>query len=109
MKIKLFDGHCDTIMRCYNTDSEYYNGGSMRQNTGHVSLLEAKEHFGGYAQFFAIFAETGMIPGKTYAQMFEEEYAKLITLDKYSENQNRDLEVSLTHNGYFASDKKKER
>lgn len=75
MKIKLFDGHCDTIMRCYNTDSEYYNGGSMRQNTGHVSLLEAKEHFGGYAQFFAIFAETGMIPGKTYAQMFEEEYA----------------------------------
>lgn len=46
------------------------------------------------------------IKGK-YAKMFEEEYAKLITLDKYRENQNKDLEVSFTHNGYFASDKKK--
>ena len=39
--------------------------------------------------------------------MFEEEYTKLITLDKYRENQNKDLEVSFTHNGYFASDRKK--
>ncbi len=46
------------------------------------------------------------IKGK-YAKMFEEEYAKLITLDKYKDNENRDLEVSFTHNGYFASDKKK--
>ena len=42
-----------------------------------------------------------------YTKMFEEEYTKLITLDKYRENQNKDLEVSLTHNGYFDSDKKK--
>ena len=46
------------------------------------------------------------IKGK-YAKMFEEEYAKLITLDKYKDNENRDLEVAFTHNGYFASDKKK--
>ena len=46
------------------------------------------------------------IKGK-YTKMFEEEYIKLITLDKYRENQNKDLEVSFTHNGYFASDKKK--
>lgn len=39
--------------------------------------------------------------------MFEEEYTKLITLDKYRENQNKDLEVPFTHNGYFASDRKK--
>ena len=75
MPIKLFDGHCDTILRCYDTGADYFNGGSMRRNSGHVSLEEAREHFGGYAQVFAIFAEAGMIPGKTYAQMFEEEYA----------------------------------
>ena len=46
------------------------------------------------------------IKGK-YAKMFEEEYAKLITLDKYKDNENRDLEVAFTHNGYFASDRKK--
>ena len=39
--------------------------------------------------------------------MFEEEYTKLITLDKYRENQNKDLEVSFTHNGYFTSHRKK--
>ncbi len=31
-----------------------------------------------------------------YAKMFEEEYAKLITLDKYRENQNKDLKISFT-------------
>ena len=46
------------------------------------------------------------IKGK-YSKMFEEEYTKLITLDKYKDNHNKDLEVQLTHNGYFASDKKK--
>ena len=46
------------------------------------------------------------IKGK-YTKMFEEEYIKLITLDKYRENQNKDLEVSFIHNGYFASDRKK--
>ena len=45
------------------------------------------------------------IKGK-YAKMFEEEYAKLIALDKYKDNENRDLEVAFTHNGYFASDRK---
>ena len=34
-------------------------------------------------------------------------YIKLITLDKYRENQNKDLEVSFTHNGYFTSHRKK--
>ena len=46
------------------------------------------------------------IKGK-YTKMFEEEYIKLITLDKYRENQNKDLEVSFTHNGYFTSHRKK--
>lgn len=42
-----------------------------------------------------------------YTKMFEEEYTKLITLDKYRENQNKYLEVSFTHNGYSSSDRKK--
>ena len=36
------------------------------------------------------------IEGK-YAKMFEDEYARLITLDKYRDNENKDLEVSRTH------------
>ena len=46
------------------------------------------------------------IKGK-YAKMFEEEYSKLITLNKYKDNENRDIDVMFTHNGYFACDKKK--
>ena len=38
--------------------------------------------------------------------MFEEKYTKLITLDKYRENQNKDLKVSFIHNGYFISHRK---
>lgn len=77
MKIKLFDGHCDTILRCYDTgDQEHFNGGSMRENSGHIQLAEAHCFFDAYAQFFAIFADTQvMMPGKSYSQMFREEYA----------------------------------
>lgn len=46
------------------------------------------------------------IKGK-YARMFEEEYTKLITLNKYKDNENINLEVEHTYNGYFAQDKKK--
>ena len=76
MEIKLFDGHCDTILRCYDTgDAAYYNGGHMRRNSGHIQLAEARKAFDTYAQFFAIFADTqSMMPGKSYAQMFREEY-----------------------------------
>lgn len=76
MKIKLFDGHCDTILRCYDTgDTAYYNGGDLRRNSGHIQLAEAHKAFENYAQFFAIFADTqSMMPGKSYAQMFREEY-----------------------------------
>jgi len=77
LKIKLFDGHCDTILRCYDTgDPVYFNGGSMRRNSGHIQLAEAHKAFDAYAQFFAIFADTQtMMPGKSYEQMFREEYA----------------------------------
>ncbi len=77
LKIKLFDGHCDTILRCYDTgDREHFNGGSMRRNSGHIQLEAAHKAFDAYAQFFAIYADTQtMMPGKSYEQMFREEYA----------------------------------
>lgn len=74
MKIKLFDGHCDTILRCYNSADAYFNGGRMRENSGHVELARAHGAFDGYAQFFAIFADAETMPG-TYARHFEGEYA----------------------------------
>jgi len=73
MKISLFDGHCDTILCCYDAADERYNGGRMRVNGGHVSLVDAHEKFNRYAQFFAIFADTETMPG-TYSQIFQEEY-----------------------------------
>lgn len=74
MNISLFDGHCDTILRCYDKNSPYFNGGKMRENSGHIELARAREAFNGYAQFFAIFADTETMPGKSYAEMFREEY-----------------------------------
>jgi len=57
-KIDLFDGHCDTLLRCWHTDWSEYNGGSLRENTGHIDLLRARRSFGSYCQFFAIFASS---------------------------------------------------
>lgn len=74
MKINLFDGHCDTILRCYNReDQQHFNGGRMRENSGHVELARAHGAFGRYAQFFAIFADTKTMSG-TYAGIFQAEY-----------------------------------
>ncbi len=73
MKINLFDGHCDTILCCYDRADQRYNGGRMRENVGQVALADARRTFGRYAQFFAIFADTETMPG-TYPQIFREEY-----------------------------------
>lgn len=57
-KIDLFDGHCDTLLRCWHSSWSEYNGGSLRENTGHVDLLRAQRSLGNYGQFFAIFASS---------------------------------------------------
>ena len=92
MKLNLFDGHCDTILRCYEAGADYFNGGSMRRNTGHVQLAQAHEGFGQYAQFFAIFADTQTMPGRNYAQMFRGEY----DLFCREMEQNRDIVTHCT-------------
>ena len=65
---KVFDGHCDTILRCYQ------NGGSFRSNRGHLDL-ERMRPYGNWAQFFACFGEPEDFPGKPLWQVFREEVA----------------------------------
>ncbi|MGI5973427.1 MAG: dipeptidase [Oscillospiraceae bacterium] len=66
--MKVFDGHCDTILRCYQ------KGGGIRRNDGHLDL-ERMRKYGGYAQFFAIFGSKGDMLGRSLWQVFQEEYA----------------------------------
>lgn len=65
---KVFDGHCDTILRCYQRD------GGFRKNGGHLDL-ERMGSYGGWAQFFACFGEPEDMPGKPLWQVFQEEVA----------------------------------
>ena len=74
-KIPLFDGHCDTISRCYVPQSPHYNGGALGSNRGHLDLERTGAAFGPYAQFFALFAQPSTWPGKGVEEMFREEYA----------------------------------
>lgn len=58
---------------------------------------------------YRMYDEEGNRQRGKYAQMFEEEYAKLIKRPKYNtlfnELKDRDVEVSQIHNGYFSIDK----
>lgn len=65
---RVFDGHCDTILRCYQ------NGGGFRKNGGHLDL-ERMRPYGSWAQFFACFGEPEDMPGKPLWQVFQEEVA----------------------------------
>lgn len=76
MKFDLFDGHCDTISRCWGwpADSPYYNGGRLRENGGHLDLVRTHGGPGRYCQFFAIFGDREMFQGHPYREMFEGQY-----------------------------------
>lgn len=64
----LFDGHCDTIFKCY------LEGGGLRRRTGHLDL-ERRRGGGRWAQFFALFASSEDTPGRPLWEVFLEEYA----------------------------------
>ncbi len=66
--VKVFDGHCDTVMRCY------LRGGGLRRNDGHLDL-ERMAAAGQWAQFFALFGSVEETPGKPLFQVLQEEYA----------------------------------
>ena len=65
---KVFDGHCDTILRSYQ------DGRGFRANGGHLDL-ERMKPYGSWAQFFACFGEPEDMPGKPLWQVFQEEVA----------------------------------
>ncbi|WP_294548743.1 dipeptidase [uncultured Pseudoflavonifractor sp.] len=67
-RVCLFDGHCDTISRCFE------RGGGIRKSDGHLDL-ERTASFGPYAQFFAIFGDAAAEANLTPRQLFQEEYA----------------------------------
>lgn len=64
----LFDGHCDTILRCY------LEGGGLRRQTGHLDL-ERRRGKSRWAQFFATFGSPEDMPGRSLWEVFLEEYA----------------------------------
>ncbi|MCC2256371.1 dipeptidase [Intestinimonas aquisgranensis] len=64
----LFDGHCDTILKCY------LEGGELRRQTGHLDL-ERRRGKGRWAQFFATFGSPEDMPGRSLWEVFLEEYA----------------------------------
>jgi membrane dipeptidase len=68
MDMKVFDGHCDTILHCC------LNNGNFRKSEGHLDL-ERLEQLGACAQFFAIFGEPEYFPGKSFQEIFDLEYA----------------------------------
>ena len=64
----LFDGHCDTILKCY------LEGGGLRRQTGHLDL-ERRRGKGRWAQFFATFGSPEDMLGRSLWEVFLEEYA----------------------------------
>lgn len=65
--MKIFDGHCDTLLRCY------LEGGGLRKRAGHLDL-ERLSSLGHCAQFFAIFGSKTDTPG-SLEQVFQRQVA----------------------------------
>lgn len=65
--IKLFDGHCDTILKIYR------QGGSLRRGGGHLDLERAGK-FSPYAQFFAMFSSVEDAQGRNLRVICREQY-----------------------------------
>ena len=72
-KFDLFDGHADTIFRCW-VDGDVFNGGSLRKNSGHIDLERAQASMKNYCQFFAIFGTPAFKKGVSYPQIFRQQY-----------------------------------
>ena len=68
MELSLFDGHCDTILHCWES------GESMGHSSGAVDLARGGQ-YRRYCQFFAIFTMDDMVLGKSAHQAYEEQYA----------------------------------
>lgn len=78
--MRFFDGHCDTILRCYQT------GEHLADSKGHWSL-DKLDSFIGVAQFFACFGEPEDMPGRALWDVFQEEIA--LFRRELAQNQDR--------------------
>ena len=67
MDIDLFDGHCDTVLKCRLL------GGGFGANGYHVDL-ERGRAYRRYAQFFALFGQPEDFPDLTARETFEALY-----------------------------------
>lgn len=77
----IFDGHCDTLLRCY------LEGGGLRKRSGHLDL-ERLSRLGHCAQFFAVFGSKTDTAGDLN-QVFRREVA----IFQREMEANRDLVV----------------
>lgn len=66
-RIRYFDGHCDTVYRCYVT------GEGMRSNNGHIALDRVSE-FSSYAQMFTFFWDAYEAPERGMFAVANEMY-----------------------------------
>ena len=66
--IRYFDGHCDTIYRCYVT------GEGMLSNHGHIAL-DRTNGFDSYAQMFTFFWDADEAPERGMLTLLKEMYA----------------------------------
>lgn len=66
-ELDLFDGHCDTILKCH------LSGGGFARNPYHVDL-ERVGKYRRYAQFFALFGQPEDFPGLSFREIFQCEY-----------------------------------
>lgn len=85
--MEVFDGHCDTIFRCYLKNEGF------RERPGHVDLTRTRK-FQRYAQFFACFGEPEDFPGRALWDVFQEQAA----LFQREMERNEDL-VSFCRSG----------
>ncbi len=80
MTQRLFDGHCDTILRCY------LDGGPLRDRAGQLNLCRTRV-FPRYAQFFALFGSAEDTPGLELWEVLRAQYA----LFRWEMDRNADL------------------
>lgn len=67
MAVSVFDAHCDTILHCW------HGGENMLRSSGDLDL-ERGRTFARYCQFFAIFTQGDMVPGKSNYDIYGEQY-----------------------------------
>lgn len=67
-RIRYFDGHCDTIPRCYAT------GESMANSSGHIAL-DRLDGFEAYAQMFTCYWSADRAPEQGMFAVLNEQYA----------------------------------